>query len=676
MVAINYIVQEKLNQKFDEIFNCEVDNRTSDLGFTDIQKLMIRPRPWTERIAKMLSGTSGQVGQLFAFTDDENVRSGYIAKGWEIYRFAFQEPGQFLGKFVNPSEVAILTIGSDNSYYIYTNALYIFSGGIATKSSKLWTKEFDNEADLIEEYPTPEDNLFTLLRDTNTVYYSAGGLWFPLEESYTLVAQGLWNNPDYPAIFNTVTLPKTIQTTDTTSADWSTFNVVRVWVALEATAATYVGSYLLLTSWVNKGRYSYIFNYDTSTKEFVCPTLGNALPIIAGTTYTIFATKGRYMQITNKKDNDKYHNGTSIVADFTWYVKSHLEKFIKFPKSWGPGQIKTYWNQCYTSIGDSVLISDVAQPLFYNINDCIDLQKNSPVTSIYVWKKRVVCAGISFSTFVNASTAAWGERTIDFNSNYSIVPGSMAEVLEDFWFMTPSGNIVPQSETIYGTIIAKADIATPVRRYLLTMKNRVCSWFDGRRYYIYWETLNEAGYTCVYDTLYKFWCVYTGIRPASFFAEQGNMYYVETSTGDLCVFRNWKVTDRAVPLEQMITTKDIDLGTPFIPKTLSKVMCHFENKNQSVESKISMRSDNSAVSEISQYTITQKIPTTNKSGTLGFNNVEIKELVPQFHSFAPSSGSATNIWKWQLRSTGTNGFYLDQVAMDFAVKDKEFLIEN
>lgn len=68
----------------------------------------------------------------------------------------------------------------------------------------------------------------------------------------------------------------------------------------------------------------------------------------------------------------------------------------------------------------------------------------------------------------------------------------MAEVLEDFWFMTPSGNIVPQSETIYGTIIAKADIATPVRRYLLTMKNRVTAGFDGRRYYIYGEDKNES----------------------------------------------------------------------------------------------------------------------------------------------------------------------------------------
>ena len=117
------------------------------------------------------------------------------------------------------------------------------------------------------------------------------------------------------------------------------------------------------------------------------------------------------------------------------------------------------------------------------------------------------------------------------------------------------------------------------------------------------------------------------------------MYYVEASTGDLCVFRNGKVTDRGNILDQMISTKDIDLGTPFIPKSMTKVMCHFENKTQSVESTISQRVDNSATSHTVPYKITQKIPTTNQSGTLGFNNVELKELVPQFKEFAPQSGA-------------------------------------
>lgn len=119
---------------------------------------------------------------------------------------------------------------------------------------------------------------------------------------------------------------------------------------MEATAATYVGSYLMITSGVNKGRYSYIFNYSPTTKEFTCPTLNNALPIINGTTYTIFAKKGKYIQITNNKDDDKYHTGTSMIAYFTGYVKNHLQKFLNFPNGGGPGQIVSYGNFCYTSI--------------------------------------------------------------------------------------------------------------------------------------------------------------------------------------------------------------------------------------------------------------------------------------------------------------------------------------
>lgn len=128
------------------------------------------------------------------------------------------------------------------------------------------------------------------------------------------------------------------------------------------------------------------------------------------------------------------------------------------------------------------------------------------------------------------------------------------------------------------------------------------------------------------------------------------MYYVEASTGDMCVFRTGKVTDQGIALDQLITTKDIDLGNPFLGKVLSKIPCHFENKNQSVESKISRRGDNFAVSETARYNIIQKTPATNESGTLGFNNVEMTELVPQFHEFTPSSASASPIWKWQLRN--------------------------
>jgi len=43
-IDVFHIVQDKLNNNFDEIFNCDVENRFSDLGFIDRDRLMIRPR--------------------------------------------------------------------------------------------------------------------------------------------------------------------------------------------------------------------------------------------------------------------------------------------------------------------------------------------------------------------------------------------------------------------------------------------------------------------------------------------------------------------------------------------------------------------------------------------------------------------------------------------------------
>ncbi len=72
-------------------------------------------------------------------------------------------------------------------------------------------------------------------------------------------------------------------------------------------------------------------------------------------------------------------------------------------------------------MGDSVYISDVAQPLWFNINESIDLQKSSSVDDFFVWKNKMIAYGNNFTTFINANVSAAADRTIDFK-NYGIVP--------------------------------------------------------------------------------------------------------------------------------------------------------------------------------------------------------------------------------------------------------------
>lgn len=272
--------------------------------------------------------------------------------------------------------------------------------------------------------------------------------------------------------------------------------------------------------------------------------------------------------------------------------------------------MSTYGSQSFTAIGDSVFISDVSQPFWFNINDSIDLQKNSGVDDYFRWKNRMIAYGSNFTTFINPSVSSGAERTYDFK-NYGIVPGSCAEVLDDFWFLTYSGQIIPLSETLAGTLYEKKNIGLPVTRYIRAMRTNVTACFDGVRYYIYGESKNEAGYTCVYDTTYNFWSVYTGIRPKQFVVDEGIVYFVEHTTGKLKKFLRDKVTDSEIPENQYLSSRDIDGGVAFILKALEYVDLFMENQNQKFDLTLSWRTQGDSFSKTFPLVVNKKEATEN-----------------------------------------------------------------
>lgn len=658
--SIQFVAAERLNTRFDEVFNCELDSRISDPWFLDQQKVLVRPRPGSE-ISGRLPAWVGTPKDITWFVDDDGNKSGYISRWGEVYKTPYATPGKYLGKFASFADASTLSPWMDGDYFIAHQTLYYYLSGSSLAEIYVWTDSYDNEADLYAVYPVPEDDLFTFLKDSQTVYYSSGGYWIPYGENYTFSALSLTNNPDAPATFNTVTLPATWQVDGTQTLDATVVDKVNVWAL--ASPATYVGSYLIITSWTYKGKYGYILDY--AANEFTIISLWNAVPIVSGVTFSIFSTKWRYLQITNWYDNDRYYNGSAFETRFAWYVKQHIAKFVDFPNGW-PWLIRTYWNQCYTSVGDSVYISDVAQPLWYNINDSIDLQKSAAVDDFFVWKSRMIAYGNNFTTFINANVSAAADRTVDFK-NYGIVPWSCAEVLDDFWFLTYSGQVVPLSITVYWDVIEKKNIGTAVYRYLKTMKRNVTACFDGRKYYIYGEEKNQIWYTCVYDTLYGFWAVYTGIRPVKFLVDNGEVYYTEYSTGNLRKLTKWKVTDAEVAEDQYISSKDIDGWQVFVMKALSEFWLFMENRNQDIKVNVSHRTNKDSYNKDYNFTVNEK-RIDDLTPILWYNNIDNADLIPHFIHY-PLSNDMANIWRWKMTNNGTNGFYLNQIELGFNFPD-------
>lgn len=654
--SIQFIASERLNTRCDEILNCDIESRISDQGFTDWSKVMIRPKAGAEKQGRLPSSI-GSVRDIIWFTNDTWVKTGYITKGGEVYKTTYRTPGKFLWKFINFAASSTLSPWDDGDYFIAHQKLYSFTSGISAALAYVWTDEYDNEADLFADFPTPEANLFTYLKDTDSVYYSAGGYWIPFSEHYDFVALWIWNNSDYPAYLNTVSLPTNWTIDGSSTLNATVVNYVNAGAL--ASPEQYVGSYLIITSWTYTGKYWYILQY--TSWEFIIPTLGNALPILNGTTFSIFAKKGAYLQITNNKDEDKYYNGTNLETRFQGFVKRQIIKMGKTFPNGGPGIIRNYGNICFTSIGDTVFIGDVSQVFWFNIDELIDLQKSTTVDDFFVWKNRMIAYGNNFTTFINPSVSSWADRTFDFK-NYGIVPGSCAEVLDDFWLLTYGGQIIPLSETVYGTVIEKKNIGTVVYRYLKTMKNNVCSCFDGRKYYIYGEEKNEEGYLCVYDTLYTFWSVQTGIRPNKFVVDSGKVYYVEYGTGALCKLVPWKVTDVEQPIDQYISSKDIDWGQVFLMKGFSAFWLFLDNRNQAFDVEISHRTNKDSFSKSYPFIVNEK--KSNLTPVLWYDNVNDVNLVPHFIHY-PLSNDLANVWRWWVRNTGNNGFYLNQMELTF-----------
>ena len=93
---------------------------------------------------------------------------------------------------------------------------------------------------------------------------------------------------------------------------------------------------------------------------------------------------------------------------------------------------------------------------------------------------------------------------------------------------------------------------------------------------------------CVLDTLYKFWSVYTGLRPSSMQIEQGVLYMTD-NYGDIVRALSSAVTnDVAIgtsstqTFAQSFALKEVDLNDIFTPKTLRDIYMLFENATQDV----------------------------------------------------------------------------------------------
>ena len=82
--SLKYKVDKNFATNFDELINIDVANRKSNIGFTDLNKLMIKIRPWTTQIWNTLTWWDGTSKQFF-YTDFNRKRWHYRGYNNKLY---------------------------------------------------------------------------------------------------------------------------------------------------------------------------------------------------------------------------------------------------------------------------------------------------------------------------------------------------------------------------------------------------------------------------------------------------------------------------------------------------------------------------------------------------------------------------------------------------------------
>lgn len=117
---------------------------------------------------------------------------------------------------------------------------------------------------------------------------------------------------------------------------------------------------------------------------------------------------------------------------------------------------------------------------------------------------------------------------------------------EDVYILTTQGTWVSLNETINGVVAVK-NIAQEIDNYSKNFKTNISCGFDGKKIYLYGqEDATSAGNMCVFDIFYKFWSVYTGLRPSSIVAEQGALYMTDNNSDIVRVMSKDVTNDVAV----------------------------------------------------------------------------------------------------------------------------------
>jgi hypothetical protein len=418
-----------------------------------------------------------------------------------------------------------------------------------------------------------------------------------------------WND----FIFNTVKLPHNIS--DTTISTEYTCPSDASWSELvkkdptDTQWASAIWKVILITDnpWDNQSyrwTFWYITWYDTSTQEYIIwnswiiwslDTQDNIIWLKSWSKYKIYDTLWEHLQVCNWVEFERYFywkedwtiwENTTV----TWFATKQLRIVKALTNTQFLKKQVNYYNSYFTFNKWTLFYSAwaVNNPFFYTFVNSLTIPwiKWWDINDIFVFKKRLVIAWSNFIAYL-----PWMADLIQveiISDSYWMKEKSFVDVWVDAYFLSSDNQIYSLSEVMSWTLIA-TNQWKHIDNYIKNFNTKICAWFNWRQLFFYWQKdANTAGVIVVLDLQYKFWSIYTWLRPSSIVSENWVTYFTDNNSSIVRYFNKNVTTDIWQPIKQMVAFSELILWDVFNVKALSDIYLWLENYTQSLNAHIYM----------------------------------------------------------------------------------------
>lgn len=530
-------------------------------------------------------------------------------------------------------------------------------------------------------------------------WYNNRAYWLNTSNQWIDITWSMsWNNFN----FNTAKLPLMIDwsnpTEYTTPADATWSELVKK-DAADAWWLNNVWKVIFITDndW-NKDVYRWCFWfinwYDSDTSEYIIWdswifwTINISDPqwdliwLKSWSKYKIFDTIWEFLQISNWVALEKYFYWKTdwTLAEFTdyqWLATYWLRNITAFNSNQYLKK-QVYWNNSYFTWNKWTLYYsawNVNNPFFYTFTNWISIPWINwwTIQDIFIFKDRLIIAWNNFIAYINQFSDLIEIKRVSWS--YWMKENSLVDLWVDSYFISSNRQIYSLSEIQSWALIA-TNVWQKVNNYVKNFYTNISSWFDWRKLFFYWQKdSNTPWVMVVLDVEYKFWSIYTWLRPADIVNEDWIIYMADNNSHIVRYFDSTTTKDVwNVNIEQKIAFNEFVWFSAFIWKNIAEFLVWLENYSQELYVDIYMANPKWNWRKPRKLISTIEVDVNEANNPMWEWNMwewilwwawYEKEISFPFMKRISLDSDVANIWKIVLTWKDWSPFYLNEAMIDY-----------